>query len=150
VGKLRESTGHFTKNLGDGYMQIIEIPNVKSTKKALQVLRAHLRFGKNVQKLIDTSPWPRPHGFRIRFSAGHVWKKDGAETDYVGRYINMTHKLLMVHPEVKYVSHQSFVELMSKNALKKHGKFVRLPSDRRIPEGILKTDISALWKFVVA
>lgn len=148
VAELRVNTGCFTKNLGDGFMQIIELPSKgHACHTALRVLKVHTKFGFAVQRMIDGSPWPRPEGFRVRFSAGHIWKKDGDETDYVGRHVNMTHKLLRVAPGMKFVAHQSFIELVSRGQVKRQGaRFSKLEPDRRIPDGILKADMNALWK----
>lgn len=148
VAELRTKTGHFTKTLGDGFMQVIELPSRGHACRVAQfTLQTHIRFALSVRRVIESSPWPRPEGFRVRFSAGHVWKKDGGELDFVGRYVNMTHKLLRVAPEMKFVAHQSFIELMSRSQVRACGaRFSKLQPDRRTPDGILKADMNALWK----
>jgi class 3 adenylate cyclase len=148
VAELRVATGYFTKNLGDGFMQVVEVPSKgHACKEAMRVMKFHREFSGSICRLIDRSPWPRPDGFRVRFAAGHIWKKDGDEKDYVGRHVNMTHKLLRVAPDQRFVAHQSFVEIMSKAQVKRMGaKFSKLVPDRRTPEGILRGDMNALWK----
>lgn len=147
VDQHEVATGYFTKNLGDGYMQIIELPasgHVCFT--AIRVLQQTVEFSLKAQRLITKSPWPRPEGFRVRFSSGHIWKKDGNKKDYVGRHVNLTHKLLRVTPEAEFVAHQSFIELMSRKQSDGIGaKFTKLEPDRRVPDGILKADMKALW-----
>lgn len=146
VDQHETSTGWFTKNLGDGYMQIIELPSGHACKTALHVLRYTADFATKVSNTIRRSPWPRPDGFRVRFAAGHIWKKDGNKRDYVGRHVNLTHKLLRVSPENEFLAHQSFVELMTKKQADGIGaKFLKAETDRRVPDGILKADMKALW-----
>lgn len=147
VDQHEAATGWFTKNLGDGYMQVIELPTTGHTcTQALQVLQQTVAFASKIQTLIKKSPWPRPDGFRVRWTSGHVWKRDGNKTDYVGRHVNLAHKLLRVSSEEEFISHQSFMELMSKRQSDGIGvKFIKLEPDRRVPEGVLKADMKALW-----
>lgn len=146
VDEFEAKTGYFTKNLGDGYMQVIELPSGHACATALRVLYRTVVFATKVSQTIKRSPWPRPEGFRVRFAAGHVWKKDGNKRDYVGRHINLTHKLLRVAPETEFLAHQSFTELMSKKQTDEAGvKFLKTEGDRRTPDGILKADMKVLW-----
>lgn len=147
VDRFEADTGFYTKNLGDGYMQVIELsPNGHACAQAMNTFKKTMDLSMRVQRLIRNSPWPRPAGFRVRVSAGHVWKKQGNKTDYVGRHVNLTHKLLRVSPEDEFVAHQSFVELMSRKQADQIGaKFLKLEAERRIPDGVLKSDMNALW-----
>lgn len=147
VDEFEAKTGHFTKNLGDGYMQVLEIPaSGHVCNEAVKNLLDTVAFATKIQKMIKTSVWPRPAGFRVRWTSGHVWKKDGNKRDYVGRHINLAHKLLNVAPETEFLAHQSFVELMSKKQSESVGaKFIKVDGERRAVDGILKVDMAALW-----
>lgn len=149
VDEFEAKTGYFTKNLGDGYMQIVELQaDTHDCIPALRVLKETVKFATSVQTVIRKSPWPRPDGFRVRVSSGHVWKKQGNKTDYVGRHVNLAHKLLRVSPQTEFLAHQSFLELMARRQTHEIGvKFAKLPPDRRIPDGVLKADMNALWSF---
>lgn len=147
VDKLETATGWFTKNLGDGYMQVVELPAGHSCGLAAKLMEAHWQFGAAMTTMFKKSPWPRPDGFRIRVASGHIWKKEGSKHDYVGRYCNMTHKLLRVSPDKFFLCHQSFVELMTRSQTNRAGFcYAKAEADRRIPDGVLKADATALWE----
>jgi class 3 adenylate cyclase len=166
MNRWRQAAEEFGQNLGahcsiygDGAMLILEMKNGHNCGLALKVMGAAFHFTHSVIGLIRKAPWPRPQGFRVRVASGYVWKRGdgqcgvvqniscGSSTDYVGRHINMTSKLLRVKPEEPIICHQSFVELMTKSQIKKSGfSYKKIAGEWRTPEGILKTDINALWR----
>lgn len=147
---FEKKTGNFTKNMGDGYMQIIELKDLNhkdSENIAIKALLSTMDFCTKINKMIKAKPWPRPDGFRVRFTSGHIWKKNGKVTDYVGRYVNMAHKLLRIHAEKTPVCHQSFLELIGEERISSEKlEVARLKADRRIPDGLTRLDATALWE----
>jgi len=165
MNRWRQAAVDFSQSLdahysiyGDGVMLILEMKNGHNCGLALKVMEGAWHFTHSVLGLIRKAPWPRPRGFRVRMASGYVWKKGGSQcpvveniacpaTDYVGRHINMTSKLLRVSPEEPIIVHQSFVELTTHNQMKKAGfSYKKMAPDQQAPDGILPPDMNALWR----
>lgn len=142
-------SGYVFRDAGDGFMCVVELGSGHNCKTALHLLSALWRVHKRVQRIIETTEYPRPDGFRIRVACGHVIKKvkkDGTVI-FRGAHINMAHKLLRVEPKVGIICHESMKQLMSDIQLKKaRFKFSKLHTCSPIPDGIQKKDMSALWQ----
>lgn len=148
IHKFGEKESYFVKSIADGFLAVMELESGHNCKQMLRFLDATWTFGKKIQRLISEHPWPRPDGFRIRYASGHVWKRNCKRgVDYVGRHINMAHKLLRVEPPIPAIAHRSVSELCTpRQAKKNHFRFTKLIVDRRLPDGLTRHDMECLYR----
>lgn len=149
IDKLSLRDSLFFKDVGDGFMVIEELNEEHACKKTISLLRKMAQFKKEVNRLIELTPYPRPEGFRIRLACGHAWKRQiGQRVDYLGRHVNLAFKLLRVHRDKPIVIHESVYALMSPKQKTDNGfNFLKLPLPLEAFEDIYREDVKNLWSF---
>lgn len=141
-----QSRGYF-KAMGDGFMVIYPMPNLRNAdcvSKIINHLRLHYH---DVKKTIDNYPYyPRPHGYRVRMSLGHIWYRSGPNHDYSGYFVNMTSHLLSIEKDIPFIIHQSVREALSDKQINKHQyHFAKVQPPSFYSDGIDQDDIENLW-----
>lgn len=149
IDELRTCPDSFFKDLGDGFVIIKELNGDHACKKVICLLNKLWKIKKKVRMLINSTPYPRPDGFRIRIACGHVWKKSHkAKTDYLGKHINLAFKLLQVHKNRPIIVHESVPALMSEKQVKENKfDFKKLPLPTDHFEDIYRFEMDHLWSF---
>ncbi len=141
---LMKTSDHF-KDLGDGFMSVVELPATGHRCQAAILFLSRLyRVGKQMERIIRDKKYPRPDGFRIRVTCGFVTKRPNG--DVRGRCVNLASKALSFGKTELFIIHEKFKELMNDKQMR-HAGFTceRLPkTPRMIPDGY-KRDLMALW-----
>ncbi len=150
IAKYAKATGFTFDDTGDGFMCIVELGAGHNCEKAIRLLGAVWRLIYEVNRAIFEMQPPKFRGFRVRVAAGYILRKvkrDG-QIVYRGKPINLAHNTLEIAKDELVVAHESFVELMNPNQIKKAGFCVnRLPRPKRRPESVSHKDAGMLHIF---
>lgn len=134
-------------------MCVAEIDKANGKNQALDFLRHSMELVSSVRDLTKHT-FPTPGPFRVRITAGHVWKmmahrtgqRASTQTDYLGYPVNLAARLLEIERESAILCHESVVKMTSKLMPKEMGFSLRKMRVRgRCPLGVDPEDIQDLW-----
>ncbi len=145
--RYEESNPCFFKLMGDGFMAVFPFQTEKHISNLDSILNNIFIHQTKMSDMIENHPYyPRPNGYRVRVSLGHVWHRKGKNEDYSGYWINMTAHLLAIRKEIPIIIHQSAKELISEKMISEWNyKFKKIKPPVRYYDGIDKEDINSMW-----
>jgi len=142
-------SGYFLKDLSDGFLCIKKIQG-RNGSCVVKFLNDLLIFNDQINFLIKSQKYPRPDGFRIRVTAGHVtqkMKKNGM-IDFRGDHIDLAATMLQIEKNVPFLVHESAKQLLTvAESQIAQFTFTHIPVMRlrRYKEQIYKEELGALW-----
>lgn len=152
--KFAGTSDCYIKFLGDGLLAIREIGNGHNCGITAEFMKCCHDFSVKINELIASS-YPRPEGFRLRMTAGYVWKRKivrrsitgrRAFPEYIGYPVNLAQRLLDVSPETFCICHDSVRAIVGE---KKLGiKFEHMGPRKENLRGVDHEDVQCLWSFM--
>lgn len=149
-----EESGWYVKFLGDGIMVVRELSNGHNCGITVEFMKRCYEFSVRVHEGILSS-YPRPDGFRLRMTAGYVWKRRSVQRsrtgrrafpEYIGYPVNLAQRLLEVSPETLCICHDTVRAIVGE---RKMGiRFERMENRKEILRGVDPEDVQGLWSFM--
>lgn len=157
--RFQRSTNGSMKLRGDGFLCVH--PIVARKRKALTnyVLMQSIKLQQDLDHIINKMNYPKPNGFRIRLSAGFVWrmtvKFDGKSNcqilncahnhfeDWIGYPLILAERMLKMDRDTALVCCQAVREAAGDSNF----DFKKLPIERRRPRGVFVEDVQDLYTF---
>lgn len=140
------------KYLGDGFMVLKELPEKgHKCRDAIPYLKEAFELTNDINSLIGKFS-PRPNRFRVRATAGHVFRLEVADPnhrqnniyEHVGSCIDLAKRLLEVKPEISCICHQSVVDIFPKAG---KAKFKKVVNVRERPRNVAPSELQCLVEF---
>lgn len=154
--RFREETGLLSIPIGDGIIALIlDQGQGGALTSIFPLLEGTLRLQARMYRLIKETPYPRPNGFRVRVTAGHVFRTEepplAGQTvrtfDVIGSPMNLGSRLCEVRRELPAIIHESTFHYLT-NTDRKHLILKRIePGSDRPPRGVDPEDMKGLWTF---
>lgn len=140
------------KYQGDGVMILKELKGLDENS-SLHFFNGIVKLNNDLGRVVASSDFPRPQGFRTRLAASVVHKKelldpyDGERRrkvwEFIGYGVNLAQRLLEVSPQTPILFHESVIEVLGREA--KRIKCVRFKTDQPVPRGLDPLDLQELW-----
>lgn len=160
--QYQEETGAFLKLLCDGFMFVHEFDAIPAANEIKNVLERVAHVQREVESAIRKVRYPRPDGFRTRVCMGITWAMRitrGApeecaqeqcayryERDYFEYPTILAERMLHIRKhEVQLMCSQEIKEAVE--GVESAFTFRKVPTERRVPDGIFKEDLENLWQF---
>lgn len=146
----RNSDVYF-KYIGDGFMALRESKN-KDSKDVFGFVDSLKGLSKKIVKLIRSSEYPQPDGFRIRVASGDVYtfkiidpndpNRERKVHEYTEYAINEASHLLKVNPEIAFMVTESVAKALGPHRSAFRMRKIERPS--AYPESVNRIDIESL------
>lgn len=152
--RFRVETGYFVIPIGDGIIALITEGDCGKRVGTIALLESSIWLQQNMQRLIATTKYPRPGGFRVRVTAGVVFRTveppivglSGPTTDFIGDAMNLGARLCEVSRKDPLIIHESAIEIMTTPEKKQLILKPVLVTDEP-PKGVHQDDMKGLWTF---
>lgn len=153
--RMAMECGYYVKFLGDGLMMVREMGGGHNCGVTMKFLQDAESLTHRIEEIIRVH-WPRPDGFRIRVTSGHVWKRmatirSGGRRqtirlpEYIGYSVNLAQRLLEVQPTIACICDESIPEILGPKKQKLSLERMGTPKER--PRGVDPEDLERLWIF---
>lgn len=145
-------TGYYVKYLGDGILIVKELGPGHNCGTARRFMHDVHELAEAVSEKLK-GVYPRPDGFRIRETCGHVWKRYSLLwvrgrpmrcAEYIGYAINMAQALLSAYPEILHICHEANLELIGQKKNGFSSEHLSPPNERR--HGVDPQDFAGLFR----
>lgn len=153
--EFRQQTGYTCIPIGDGIIALVVDVDKSEGLKLLPLLKAVMSLQRKMMDLIGATNHPRPSGFRIRVTAGAVFRTEEPPMegqtfwtfDVLGDPMNAGSRLLEVRREVAAMITLAALSLLSKEERDQIEIIpVKIDSDRP-PRGLEQEDLEELSEF---